>query len=261
MEADAREVLSRDRHRAGGGITGRGGRPSSSTWDPLDDALKAYWSGDRGVCLTMRTDVGGGEEVPVRLFFRGADELVALERTALDLCRGKVLDLGAGVGALSVLLLQRGQEVAASELLPTARRILQERGVPVVDALGESEAVGEGVWDTVLLMMNGLGLAGTLAGLGSFLGRLSRLLAPGGRIVADSTDPTTWEDVDDGRRPGEVHMQLGFRDRWGDPFPFLFVSPAELTARAAEVDLRAQVVATEKDGRFLALMRRERDPG
>lgn len=207
----------------------------------------------------MRTDVGGSEEVPVGLFFRSAGQLTALERTALDLCRGKVLDLGAGVGALSVLLHRRGIDVAASEILPTARRILRERGIPVVDALDASEVVGEGVWDTVLVMMNGLGLAGTLAGLGPFLGRLARFLAPGGRIVADSTDPSTWEDVEDGRRPGEVHMQLGFRDKWGDPFPFLFVSPAELTARAAEVDLRVEVVATEKDGRYLALIRREGD--
>lgn len=207
----------------------------------------------------MRTDVGGSEDVPVRLFFRGAEELVALERTALGLCQGKVLDLGAGVGALSVLLLERGMDVAASEILPTARRILQERGVRVVDPSDPGEAVGEGAWDTVLVMMNGLGLAGSLAGLGPFLRKLSGLLAPGGGIVADSTDPTTWGDVGDGRRPGEVHMQLGFRDRWGDPFPFLFVGPAELTARAAEVDLGVEVVATEEDGRYLALIRPDRD--
>ncbi len=233
--------------------------PVRSSWGPLDDALEAYRRGDGEAAVDMRTDVGGSEQVPVRIFFRGADELVDLERAALDLCRGAVLDVGAGAGALSVLLRQRGLDVTATETLPMARRILRDRGVPVLETGDATEVPPTGEWDTVLAMMNGLGLAGSLAGLTPFLERLAARLAPGGRIVADSTDPSAWDDERDGRQPGEVHMQLGFGGRWGDPFPFLFVSPRDLKLRATEAGLATEILATGGDGRYLAILRRTQD--
>lgn len=234
-----------------------GGAPIVGTvsdgWAPLDDALRAYRAGDRDAVLVMRTDVGGEEDVPVRLFFREPDGLPEVEREALARCAGRVLDVGAGVGALAVPLVERGHPVSATEILPTARALLHERGVPVVDDGG---GVAADRWDTILLMMNGVGLAGTLAAVPGLLERLARRLAPGGTILLDSTDPSGWDTDDDGRPAGEVHMQLGFGGRWGPPFPFVFLAPGTLTRCAADVALIAEVVASQADGRYLMQLRR-----
>ncbi|GMV07146.1 MAG: methyltransferase [Gemmatimonadota bacterium] len=239
----------------------RGGRPSSQgdpappgggPWAPLDRALAAYLEGSGDAVVLMRTDAGGEEEVPVALFFRRPEEMGPVEATALAEARGRVFDLGAGPGAHAVPLSRRGLLVTAAEVLPRARDALVAGGVGDVRAGGlETLRAGER-FDTILVLMNGAGLAGSLDGLQGFLVRLAGHLAEGGRLLLDSTDPRAWEDPGDGRYPGEVHMQLGFEGEWGEPFPFLFVDAGSLRGVAASVGLDATVVAEEDGGRYLA---------
>jgi len=208
----------------------------------------------------MRTDVGGSEDVPVSLFFRDPTQMGPVESAALRLARGRVLDLGAGAGMHALPLVRRGLEVTAVEILPEALAALREGGVGDVregglDALGPDER-----FDTVLVLMNGLGLAGSLDGLGPFLARLAAVTAEGGQVLADSTDPGGWGDPGDGRYSGEVHMQLGIGGRWGAPFPFLFVDAGRVRAAASAQDLDAAVAAQEEDGRWLARITRRGTP-
>ena len=111
-------------------------------------------------------------------------------------------------------------------------------------------------FDTVLVLMNGVGLAGSVGALPSFVEALATALAPGGSIFLDSTDPSGWEDPGDGRRPGEVHMQLAFDGVEGPPFPYLFADAATVLARAREVGLVGAPVATWPDGRHLLRLER-----
>ena len=238
-------------------------RPSSheggalQPWAPMDAALAAYRAGDREASLVMETDVGGAEEVPAALFFRSPEEMGPVERSALELASGRVLDLGAGAGAHAVPLSRRGLEVTAVEVLASGRAAMREAGVGDVRDGGLEGVGAEERFDTVLVLMNGLGLAGTLSALPGFLQRLAALLDPGGRILADSTDPRGWDDEGDGRYPGEVHMRLRCGTLSGPPFPFLFVHEEAVRAAAQEVGLEATVVAREEDGRFLVSLRRE----
>jgi SAM-dependent methyltransferase len=200
----------------------------------------------------MTTDVGGEEAVPAELFFRGIEDMPAVEQKAVELARGRVLDLGAGAGAHSVPLSQAGLPTTAVEVLPTAREILTERGIQDVRAGGLESLDARERFDTVLVLMNGLGLAGSLDGLGGFLVELAGRVDPGGQILVDSTDPRAWGEPDDGRYPGEVHMQLAFDGDEGPPFPFLFVDPDTLRNAAGSAGLETEVVAVDQDGRYLA---------
>lgn len=233
------------------------GRPSAHggprhPWSPLDDALRAFREGDAAAVVAMRTDVGGAEDVPVSLFFRAPDAMGPVEAGALGLSRGRVLEVGAGPGAHAAPLSRAGLAVTALEILPEAVRALRDAGVPDVRE-GGMETVGpDERFDTVLVLMNGLGLAGTLSGLRRFLAQLATCLAPGGQILADSTDARAWDMDGDGRYPGEIHMQLGFAGAWGEPFPFLFVDADTLRAEAEPLGLAVEVVAEEPEGRYLA---------
>jgi len=231
----------------------------TTAWGPLDAALAAYEGGREDAAITVRTDVGDPDETAVAHFYRSPEDMGPVERAALAAARGHTLDLGAGAGAFVRPLSEKGLEVTALEILPTARRILQRRGVgDVRDGGLETLAVDER-FDTVLVMMNGVGLCGTVGALPAFLAALANVLEPGGQILVDSTDPRDWESRDDGRYPGEVHMQLVFDGEAGPPFPFLFVDEDLLGQAALLSGLRCVVLARDPDGRYLARISGERE--
>lgn len=208
--------------------------------------------------LRVRSDLPGIEEWPVSLFFRDESELPPLERAALGICGARVVDVGAGAGPHARILQRRGHSVLALESLPELARLLRDRGVREV-AVGGPEAAPRGEADTVLMLMNGLGLAGTLAGLAPMLRSAAAALAPGGTIVADSTDlrPATGAARrDDGRYIGEVQFQLEFRGERGEPFPFLYVDPDTLDAHARRAGLSIVEIREFGGGTYLAVLAR-----
>jgi SAM-dependent methyltransferase len=173
-----------------------------------------------------------------------------------------VLDVGAGSGCHSLALQDWGLEVTAIDIVPDLVDIMRERGVK--DArLATWMDVDAGQFDTVFMMMNGMGLAETLPGLSGFLNDARRLLRPGGQILADSTDVRVRMDQEagrkgtfqraDGRYIGELHFQLEYQGRKGPPFSQLYVDPETLTRYAREAGWTADIVLPPDDyGHYLA---------
>lgn len=231
-----------------------GARPRSPFGRALQEHLRR---GDDSV-LRIHSDVGEPDEVPVAFFFRGAGELGALEREALDRCRGRILDAGAGAGVHALLLQERGLRVTAIDVVPEAVEVMTERGVEDARGVDVFEFEG-GPFDTVLMLLNGIGMVGTLLGLDRFLSGASRLLSPEGQILMDSADlrPRFEGDVrEDGRYPGEVHLQLEYRGQRGEPYPQLYVDPETLAERAERHGWECEIVATADAGEYLARLTR-----
>jgi SAM-dependent methyltransferase len=232
-----------------------------TVWQPHEAAMLAFHRGDQGATIVVYDDFER-DEVPVSYFFRGPEQFPPVEQIALQLCRGRVLDVGAGSGCHSLALQERGIEVTAIEVLPGLVDILRERGVRDARMASWQNLEAE-PFDTVLLLMNGLGLAETLIGLRRFLGEIRRLLRPGGQILADSTDVRSRMDPaagrggtvmrSDGRYIGELHLQLEFQGRKGDPFPQLYVDPETLTRYAEGEGWSCEIVSPrDKYGNYLA---------
>lgn len=235
-------------------------------WDPHSAGLLAFEAGDQSAAITVTDDLGDTDQLPVAYFFRAEHELPNLERTALSLCRGRVLDLGAGAGAHALALQQRGLEVCAVEILPELVELLERRGVR--DARpGSVSHLPAGRWDTILMLMNGLGLPETLAGLDRFLAGAGRHLAPGGQILADSTDVRSLASGvaqdgglpvrADGRYVGEIQFRLAFGDMQGEPFSQLYVDPDTLCEVGVRHGWAFEVVAEGEHGAYLARLHHE----
>lgn len=202
----------------------------------------AYHRGKHDVTIVVYDDYER-DEAPLSYFFREPDQFPPLELMALDQCRGRVLDVGAGSGCHSLELERRGLSVTALEILPGLVDILRRRGLRDVRQTTWMELIAGEPYDTVLMMMNGLGLAETLAGLDRFFRDARRLVQPDGQVLADSTDVRVRMDPEarrtgtmnrpDGRYIGELHFQLEFEGRKGPPFAQLYVDPETLVGKAA----------------------------
>jgi SAM-dependent methyltransferase len=212
-----------------------------AAWTPYVAAMLAYHNGARNATIVVYDDYER-DEAPIGYFYREPADFPLLECRALELCRGRVLDIGAGSGCHALALQQRGLAVTAIEVAPELVEILRARGVRDARLATWMDFEAE-PYDTVFIMMNGVGLAETLPGLRPFLRRLRTLIRSDGQVLADSTDVGVYLDPEagrtgrlerpDGRYLGELHFQLEFEGRKGAPFSQLYVDPGTLSRHAA----------------------------
>jgi SAM-dependent methyltransferase len=233
--------------------------------EPHARALRDYFDGDTDATLVLHSSLGEHEEFPVSVFFREPEEFFAFERAALALSRGRVLDVGAGTGVHALYLQTRGQDVCAIDVLPEAVAIMQARGVH--DArLADIWTFDAGPFDTILMMMNGIGVLGTLQGLNRFLEDVPRLLKRGGqvlldsgpgRVVGDSGEPAVELPLgDQGGYYGEAWIELEYRGEKGPPFRELYADSDTLARHAEAAGWECEIVFRDELGGYVARLTR-----
>lgn len=236
-------------------------------WTPLGRALAAVHAGDRSAILHIRSSLWDDEIVPALDYYRPLDAgLPDLERRALSLCRGRVLDAGAGAGRHALELEQRGLEVVAVDVSPDAVAVMRDRGVRDARVADVFDLVGER-FDTVLMLMHGLGVVGTLAHLDLLLRRMHGLLTPDGQLLADSADLALavgdfcGGELAEITSDGEVEFQVTYGTLVGRPYPWLFVDPPTLGDVAKRTGFTCNVLARGARGSYLARVTRQRVTG
>ncbi len=172
---------------------------------------------------------------------------------------------GAGAGCHTLALQARGLDVVALDAAPAAVKVLQSRGA--LDArCGDIFGFDGGPFDTILLMMNGIGIVEDLAGLDRFLREAGRLLVPGGQILLDSYDPRGAENPSRpglDRYPGEMRFRLEYKRKRGPVYGWLFVDFDTLRDRAVRAGWSCESIWQEDEGHYLARLARrgEQDGG
>ncbi len=202
--------------------------------DIYGQALQDFYNQQPEEKLWLNNNYGEPEEMPTEVFFRGEDEMPEAELLALQLCRGKVLDIGAGAGSHTLVLQHRGFEVTALEVSPGAAAVMQKRGVKTVEQQDVFQYKTE-KFNTLLLLMNGIGLTQNLAGLERFLQHAKQLLLPGGQLIFDSSDITyLYEDLPlpKNKYYGEIRYQYEYKNQQGNWFNWLYIDQETLKAHA-----------------------------
>lgn len=216
-------------------------------------AIRDYYQNSAPQPLTLHNSYDEPEEMSVEVFFREEEDLSVLEHLALIECQGSVLDLGAGAGAHSLILESRGFDVTALENSPGCLEVLKHSGVAKV--IDQNYQDHKATYDTVLVLMNGLGLAGTLHGLTPFLLKCKSLLRPGGQLLIDSSDISyLYEGGVD--RPkgyyGEVRYCYEYKGQKGDWFDWLYVDQKTLATYVQKVGMQLEILHTEETDQYLA---------
>ena len=208
--------------------------------DPFEIAFFDYLDGNSGN-LIVNPDKGDLEEVPVSYFFRNFNQMPEMEKIAIENCTGSVLDIGAGSGCHSLVLQGKLMDVTALEIKEGLIEVMKKQGVRKT-ILADIMTYNAGTFDTLLMLMNGAGIMGTLDKLGSFLKHARTLLNYGGQIILDSSDLLYLYEEDDGSYRinmnesyyGEIIYQVSYKNVAGEPFRWLFVDFSTLEQIAAE---------------------------
>ena len=165
--------------------------------DLMGRAIWDYFYQENPEDLQTETSISELDDLPVSYLFRNYKEMNALEKKALDLSFGKVLDVGAGAGSHSLYLQnKRNLDVAALDISPKSIEICKARGVK--NAVCEDFLkFSDSKFDTILLLMNGTGIFQSLKNLDQYLQKLKNLISENGQILLDSTDILYMYDQDD----------------------------------------------------------------
>lgn len=165
--------------------------------DLMGRAIWDYYYHENPEDLQTETSISELDDLPVSYLFRDYQEMNALEKKALDLSFGKVLDVGSGAGSHSLYLQnERKLEVTALDISPKSIEVCKARGVK--NAICEDLLqFSEKNFDTVLLLMNGTGIFQSLEHIDQYLQKLKSLVAENGQILIDSTDILYMYDQDE----------------------------------------------------------------
>ncbi len=107
-----------------------------------------------------------------------------LEKLALSECSGKILDVGAAAGCHSLILQENGLDTSAMEISELCCDVMLKRDIKQI-IRNDFFHYSDKKFDTILLLMNGIGIAGNLNRLNEFLIKAGKLLNPGGKIIFD----------------------------------------------------------------------------
>jgi len=237
--------------------------------DIYGEALLDYQYGKSMEDITTYLKLPGFQQPIVDTFslaylFRSFAEMPALEQQALHHCRGKILDIGCGAGSHSLYLQDKGLDVTAMDISEGAVVTCRERGLLKV-VHTSVEYFGGTKFDTILLLMNGIGMTGRLRDLPEFLDLLKSLLATNGQILVDSSDIRyMYQEDEDGTfhipetTPyyGEGRFVMEYQGNKGREFPWLYLEYERLKNSAAGQGLNCQLICRGEHYDYLARLQK-----
>lgn len=228
--------------------------------DLFGKAILDYQTNNNPQDLITETTISEADEMSVSYLFRSFDEMPKMEQKAMQLAKGKTLDIGCGAGSHALYLQKQKQlDITAIDISENAIEACKLRGVKKAYAksvLDETET-----YDTLLLLMNGAGMCGRLNRIGTFLQKLKSILNKDGQILLDSSDIIYMfdEDEDGGKwistemdYYGEVVFNISYKGEKEEPFDWMYIDYNTLQNAAAANGLKCELVLEGEHYDYLA---------
>lgn len=229
--------------------------------DPMGAAIYDYFRKGSAGTLVVHSSMFEDDEIPVEGLFREFEDMPSLEKTALKMARGRVLDVGAGAGCHSLALQAMGRKAVAIDISALSVDVMKARGIDARRINFYDETFNE-KFDTVLLLMNGTGIIGSLENIDTFFARLRQLLNPEGVAIIDSSDLRYLFEEEDGSLMidladdyyGLIDYQMEYKEVKGKPFNWLYLDFDTLAFYAEENGFSAGLVAEGDHYDYLAIL-------
>ena len=199
--------------------------------DIFGQAIKDFYDKKYSKDIVVHAPDFDDDSIPVPYLFRSYPEMPAIEQKALDLSKGKVLDVGCGAGSHAIYLQKEtGLDVSGIDISKGAIDVCKKRGLSKAE-VNDFFNLEHQTFDTILFLMNGSGIIGRLDQINRFFAHLKMLLHPGGQILLDSSDISYLFTEEDGsfwvdtraRYYGEMKYQLSYKKEASSWFDWLYI--------------------------------------
>ena len=228
--------------------------------DLFGTAILDYQTNNSPEDIITETTISEADAMEVSYLFRSYKEMPKLEQKALQLAKGKILDVGCGAGSHSLYLQEKGLEVTSIDISENAIKACALRGVQNAQVQNVLDSNSNEKFDTILLLMNGTGIFGTLDQTSKYLQILKSLLAPNGQILVDSSDIIYMFDEDeDGSKwvsadgyYGELTFTISYKNQTEEAFSWLYLDYNTLQNAAHANGLECELILEGEHFDYLA---------
>lgn len=228
--------------------------------DLLGKALLDFQTNNNPENVITETTISEADEMSIAYMFRDFNEMPKLEKQALKLSKGKILDVGCGAGSHALYLKEKGFKVLPIDISENAIETCRLRGLENAEVLDILELKDQ-KFDTILLLMNGTGIFGKLNKVAQYLNHLKELLNDSGQILIDSSDLIYMfdEDEDGGKwipmhadYYGELVFNLSYKGENEDAFDWLYLDYNTLQNACIANDLNCELILEGENFDYLA---------
>tara|TARA_B110000444_G_scaffold260389_1_gene307120 strand:+ start:1422 stop:2129 length:708 start_codon:yes stop_codon:yes gene_type:complete len=232
--------------------------------DLLGNAIYNYHFENSMDPLTTWTSYTDKETLSCDYFFRKYNEMPIIEKKALDLSEGEVLDVGSGAGCHS-LYLQKNKKIKVTSIDVSKKCVEVSKSLGLIHTINKSFFNHNNFkYDTILFLMNGVGICGTVNRLKLLLDHSISLLKENGQILLDSSDLIYLFDKDkDGgvwvrgdKYYGELSYSLNYRNQ-EENFPWLFIGYEKLKEITKKSNLKCEKIIDGQNYDYLARITKE----
>jgi ubiquinone/menaquinone biosynthesis C-methylase UbiE len=232
--------------------------------DLMGKAIWDFYYHENPEDLQTETSISELDELPVAYLFRNFEEMNTIERKALELSKGKTLDIGAGAGSHALYLQnERDLEVTALDISPKSVEVCRLRGIRSAVAENMLTFSGEN-YDTILLLMNGTGIFQSLKVIDIYLKKLHSLLNENGQILIDSTDILYMFDEDEDGGVyipaegyyGELDYIVHYKGESEDPIKWLYLDFNTLKNASENNGFKIEKILQEEDSYLARLTKK-----
>lgn len=188
--------------------------------------------------------------IPVDYLFRNYDEMPMIEKTAIDLSDKKVLDIGCCTGSHLLDLNKKNHDVYGIDISEKSVQVCQQRGLKNVikEDFFTLDNSSYKEFDTVLLLMNGIGIVGKVDRLDKFFNKLKEIIKPEARIYLDSTNLKYLFDEDEfDHYYGEMSYQISYKNYCSEKFDWLYLDFEKLKISAEKNGFNCRFLIQEHE--------------
>jgi len=237
--------------------------------DAFGQEVKAYFEGRKSYEIIERDDNFIALSSGPASYFGNFKTWSQTEKKAIKFVKGKVLDIGAGVGRVALWLQKRGFDVIAIDNSPLAVSICKKRGVKKAKILSIDQITKfkPNTFNTIIMFGNNFGLFGNFKKARKLLNTLYRITDNNALIIAESNDPYKTNDpvhlsyhrfnIKRGRMPGQLRMRVRFREYIGDWFDYLIVSKKEMKKIIKKTGWKIKKFISSKKSSYIAIIEKE----